>query len=73
MRPRRFAKVQLGRTSTHKCSLAELGVDEERKSESKFFKPYDTGKYIKYYHKKFLCIDLDEIYIYGDFHTDFTR
>lgn len=55
------------RLESHPCSLEELGLDEN-KSKSRFF-PIN-GNFeasVEFYHKKFLCLNREDLVVYGDF------
>ena len=58
------------------CSAAELGVsdDETKKGKAKFLPPHKkSASYIPLYQKKFICLEEEDIYLYGDFNTPETR
>ena len=53
---------------THACTAKELGLEQ---NDRKYMKPNkDSYNFIKLYQKKFLCIDEEDRYIYGNFYTD---
>ena len=60
----------------HVCSAAELGVsdDETKKGKATFLPPHKTSAgYVSFYQKKFICLEEEDIYLYGDFNTPETR
>ena len=54
---------------SHMCTREELGLDGD-KSKARFY-PVTEGMLpnVDFYHKKFLCIDKEDINMYGDFST----
>ena len=60
----------------HNCSTKELGLGEEGADdkEARFFPVHDSSKwFVNTYQKKFLCLNTEDLYIYGDFNTGKTR
>ena len=52
----------------HSCSAEELGLDETDRSGSKFLPvhPSSIGD-VKSYQKSLLCVDTENLYVYGDY------
>ena len=58
---------------SHICTKEELGVTEDR-SKSRFLPHTDQGKgLVELYQKKMLCVDDDELFVYGDWDSLSTR
>ena len=63
--------VKREKLPTRQCTREELGLDP---GESRFFplREYYVNQ-VNFYHKKFLCVDREEMLIYGDFSTQKAR
>ena len=58
--------------TTHICTEEELGLNDNKKdpNHGQFFKIHDQSLInVKLYRKKFLCIDKEEIRLYGDYNS----
>ena len=54
------------RLQTHPCTRRELGL--EGVEEDTFYEVRESSaSYLEKFWKKFICIDSDDMYIYGDF------
>ena len=55
----------------HICSAEELGLSDDNESiprQDQFFKLHEKSTHVvKLYQKKFLCIDVQESYLFGDY------
>ena len=51
---------------SHRCTREELGLDDD-KSKARFYPNTDSD--VEFYHKKFLCIDKEDIEVYGDWNS----
>ena len=52
---------------SHYCTREELGLDDD-KSKAGFY-PYSNNN-VEFYHRKFLCVDKEDIEVYGDWNTN---
>ena len=50
--------------NNHRCTRQELGLDGD-KTKARFFPSSDAN--IEFYHKKFLCLDKEDVELFGDF------
>ena len=58
---------------SHKCSDEELGLAPDRKG-ARFMPAVDRHLfYIDYYKEKFICLDPDDLYFFGDFESPSAR
>ena len=60
------------RIPSHTCTRRELGLEgygNDTFSEVR----ESSASYLEQYHKKFICIDPEEMYIYGDFDASSAR
>ena len=58
--------------TTHICTEEELGLNDNKKdpNHGQFFKIHDQSLInVKLYRKKFLCIDKEEMRLYGDYNS----
>ena len=61
------------RLPVHNCSRDELGLGNDR-SKSRFFEIHESAfNFIDAYANKFLCIEQEDTYIYGDYNTQKAR
>ena len=60
---------------SHLCTDYEFGLGNAADGEgAKFLPPnYTSATYIEKYKKKFICLNEEDIYIYGDYNTRETR
>ncbi len=57
------------RLKSHRCTRAELGLDQEAEETTMFpiWAKYEAD--FNYYHKMFLCPDKEDLRIFGDYNT----
>ena len=60
--------VKRDKIPSRQCTREELGLDE---GERRFFPLRENfANQLSFYHKKFLCVDKEEMKLYGDFSSD---
>lgn len=63
------------RLKSHRCTRAELGLDQEAEKTTSSLFPLEASyvRDIKFYQKKFVCPDLDDLQIFGTFSSQETQ
>jgi len=61
------------RLDDHICSLEELSFGGDPENHRFFPVHSASAGIVKFYQKKFLCLEPDELFIYGDYNTAKTR
>ena len=62
-------KVERKRLNSHVCSPEELGLTDDRQ-KAKFYPMSEHGReLVGLYHRKMLCLDAEDLLIYGDWNT----
>ena len=70
-----FIPSTMNEIETHTCSPEELGLLENSNSENSAFMPINEKNKptVQMYQKKFLCVDKEEMKLYGDYNSDKAR
>ena len=61
------------RLEDHICTLEELAFEGDPANHRFYPVHASTASIVKFYYKKFICLNPEELFIYGDYNTSKAR